>query len=377
MTVPEGLDLEVSLDFQDDERGTRPYDGHWRFQPRPDAPIDTPIRSLSDDDVEAYLAHRERWRLPTPAHLYVVLPTTAHARLLALGTARSPSDASAWRAAVVKGGEAVLPALQAYLHSDADLETRLMALVPIGDVGSIIPVVEAFIGKKNKALARAWLLRHRRHGIAGALALIVVDDVSAQLRDGAARVLRFLDGLGMRDAIVRQAGAHSADLVHRVQSLLDDDPLLQPGAKRPTLPGWLKPAALPTLIDVATGAARGTDATTALLERLAVSNVDELHPALRAASRTTTATSLTDFARALFTAWLEHGADPKQVWCMLAVGVFGDDALVRTLGGLVKVCPARAPPPEPNRASTSSSFTAATSPCCRSRSSLRSRSSRP
>lgn len=351
--VPAGLALPPTLDFTEDEiaeaAARQPSDGHWRWQA--DSVVDSApggagtddsardlVRNLRGPDADAYVAFRERWRLPTPSALYQLLPTRLHERLLALGIAAGDGQWHFWPGALLKGGDVVLPGLRAFVSGDADLEHRLQALMPVGDVACIGPVVEAFSGKKHKALARQWILRHRRHAIAGALTLLVVDDVAAAVKTGAARVLRFLDGLGARDAILALARGHDAALETRVTALLDEDPLLQPGAKVPSLPSYAQPAVLPKLI-TRDGRTLADDEAGALLVRLAVSNADEVHPALLQAKRTLTSSSLAALARALFEAWLREGADPKHGWCMLAVGVCGDDALVRELAALVKTWP--------------------------------------
>jgi len=360
LSVPPALEVAPAITLSDEEVAALaeqiPHDGHWRFQIDATTAVgdgdDDDDSDYSDDDAtardlvrnlrgaaaDAYVAFRERWRLPTPSALYLLLPARLHARLVALGAATGEGRWNHWRGALVRGGEVVLPGLRAFVHGDADLDDRLTVLLAVGDVVCIGPVVEAFAGKKHKALARQWILRHRRHAIAGALTLLVVDSVTAELKDGAARVLRFLDGVSARDAILGAARAHSAALASTVTTLLDEDPLLQPGAKAPSLPAWAQPAALPRPVTLA-GQPLVDDDVKALLVRLAASNADELHPALQAAKRTLTSSSLAALARALFEAWLREGADPKHACCMLAVGVFGDDALVRELAGLVKAWP--------------------------------------
>jgi len=81
------------------------------------------------------------------------------------------------------------------------------------------------------------------------------------------------------------------------------------------------------------------DEVEALLVRLAVSNVDEVHPAVSDAQSTLTPKSRTAFAWALFEAWLKDGADSKQGWAMQALGFWGDDDTARRLCALAKDWP--------------------------------------
>jgi len=73
--------------------------------------------------------------------------------------------------------------------------------------------------------------------------------------------------------------------------------------------------------------------------RLAVSNADEVHPAVTEARASLDRTSAAAFVWALFEAWLAAGADPKQTWCMQAVGFLGDDACARKLAAIAKDWP--------------------------------------
>ncbi|MCA9492691.1 MAG: DUF4132 domain-containing protein, partial [Myxococcales bacterium] len=147
--------------------------------------------------------------------------------------------------------------------------------------------------------------------------------------------LRYLAGIGHRDAILVDAAA--IGVADTVRGLLDDDWLLAPKAKRPKLPGFADPASLPT--PSRDGVALDADAVHALLERLAVSTPDAVHPAVVEARAILDPATRAAFAWALFEAWMAAGADPKQSWAMMAVGFLGGDAEIRQLAALARDWP--------------------------------------
>lgn len=338
LAVPEPLQLPTEFSWRDDEReaaeNNTPHAPHWTFQSdSADKAVELPGASTAD--VDAYVALREQWSLPTPSELYVLLPLRLHARLAALGTVVGAPKWNCWHAALHRSPEHALPAFRQYVVDDAsELDERLERALPIGDVWFVPAVVTAFAGKKNKPLARQWALRHPRHAAAGTLAMLRLDVDAAD----AARLLRFVDGLGHRDTILRFASGIDEAFVARVTTLLDEDPLSAPGVKLPTLPAYAKPATLPPLLDAAGTVLADADVE-ALLVRIASSNPDEVNPAIMRAKRTLSTTSLAAWSAALFDAWLAHGSDPKQTWCLYAVGFFGDDDVIRRLSTLVRAWP--------------------------------------
>ncbi len=345
LVVHGALMLDPELTWREDERAAaEPGDGKDRSWPwQPDDAVDVASdRKITEHQFSAssavqdhWLALRELHRVPTEMVMYVLLPTRLHPRLLALGAL--PGETGAWRhhrAALLKNID-VIDAVRAYIFDDSvDLHDRLTTVLPLGDVHAVPAVVTAFGGKKHKPLARAWILRHPRHAAAGALAMVATE-VDA---DNAARVLRFVDGLGHRTTIVQLARGVSSDLVARVQVLLDEDPMAQPGVKAPTLPAWAKAAALPNLVDV-DGTAWTAERTDALLLRMAASNPDEINPVITAARLSLTKAAAAALSRALFEAWLTNDANPKQSFAMHALGFFGDDDGIRRLATLARAWP--------------------------------------
>ena len=334
LPVPDDLALPPELSFREEEvasaESRTPYDGHWHWQPDDGPNPEALVRSASAAEADAYVSHRERYGLPSSSALYVLLPQRLHARLLALGAEPDEGQWNFWQPALLKGGLALLPPVRAFANNEgADVDDRLATLMPVGDVQCVPPVVRAFAGKKNKAQARSWILRHPAHAIAGALAMWAHDPAAAD----APRVLRFLDTLGRREDILRLAGAARAA---QVTALLDEDPLSGPKVKLPVLPPYAQAEALSSQMPAL---GLGAADLQALLQRMAASNPDELHPAIAAAKRRVPRAALAELARTLFEAWLAAGADPKQTFCLHAVGFFGDDEAVRRLAALARNWP--------------------------------------
>ncbi|GIJ58433.1 DUF4132 domain-containing protein [Virgisporangium aurantiacum] len=280
--------------------------------------------------LEAFVANRERWAVPTGVADLALTPARVHDRLLALGFAMDYYVRYALVPVLYRGGLSHLPLLHAALAEPDSLEYGLQAAQPFGDVSIVPAIVKAFAGKKNKAPARSWILRHPRHAAAGALTLWAADRADT----GAARVLRYLDARGHRATILGFAADLDVDAA--TLAMLDADPLTAPGAKRPPVPAFAAAQALPPLVPVPGTTAPDADL---LLVQLAWSNADEVHPGVLAAKAGYTPASRAAFAWALFEAWLAAGAPPKASWCMQAVGLLGDDDCARRLTALARKWP--------------------------------------
>jgi hypothetical protein len=280
--------------------------------------------------LEAFVANRERWAVPTGVADLALTPGRVHDRLLALGFTMDYYVRYALVPVLYRGGLSHLPLLHATLADPDTLEYGLRAAQPFGDVSIVPAIVKAFAGKKHKAPARTWLLRHPRHAAAGALTLWAADRADT----GAARVLRYLDARGHRATILGFAADLDVDAATR--AMLDADPLTAPGVKRPPVPAFAATNALPPLVPVPGTAAPDADL---LLVQLAWSNADEVHPGVLAAKAGYTPASRAAFAWALFEAWLAAGAPPKASWCMQAVGLLGDDDCARRLTALARKWP--------------------------------------
>jgi len=314
------LDLAPEATFREEETENASYEREVAWD-------GAPLQGAKAEVVDAFVAHCEKWALPAGLDVLAATPARVHSRLFALGFDQRQTYWANYclRPILVRCGTAALPALVATLQNAEMLEPALVAAQPIGDVSLAPAMIAAFAGKKHKAAARAWMLRHPPHAAAGALELFGNDG-----NVEAARALRYLDARGHRDAIVELAAKLGAKAA--VVAMLDQDPLALPKAKKPVLPKWLDASKLPKL-----GATR--DELDALLVQLAYSNADEIHPGVRAAKRKYPAAARAAFAWALFESWLATGADPKQGWCMQAIGFLGDDECARKLAALAKAWP--------------------------------------
>ena len=278
---------------------------------------------------EEWMEIRERYAIPSNSNILAAAPKRFLERLYALGYVTKAQGLSR---VMLRDGFAALPLLQLSLQEPDFFVEALKNAMPFGEASLAPPIIEAFSGKQLKALARSWLLRHPKHA---ALAAMVMLREKGQAT-AAARALRFLDGRGHRETILRLAegeGEHA-----RVLEVLSEDPLEMRGVKLPVLPKFATFASLPKLVRQ-----DGKEATPAETERrlleLAFSNVDEPHPGVLAARSTYTQASRAEFVWKLFETWLALGADPKQVFCMQAVGFWGDDTCARKLAALAKEWP--------------------------------------
>ncbi|GIH98417.1 DUF4132 domain-containing protein [Planobispora takensis] len=292
-----------------------------------------PLTRCDEEQLDAFVAHREKWAIPTTVPDLVLAPRRLHDRLMALGF----GDDDRWSLRALplvlhRHGVSHLPVLLAALEHPQSPETALEAAQPFGDVSIVPAVSRAFAGRKHKVLARSWILRHPRHAAAGALAL----RAGGQEGGEASRVLRYLDAQGHRPVILEFAGAMG--VAEEIVRLLEEDPLAAPKAKRPVLPAFAAARGLPPLV-AADGSAVPSGEVTELLVRLAFSNADEVHPGVLAARARYTPASRAALVWALLQAWLADGAPPKAAWCMQAVGFLGDDECARKLTALARRWP--------------------------------------
>ena len=196
------------------------------------------LRALSAEALEAWIAHRERWAIPSTIPDCALAKVTLHPRLVALGFSIASYDCRFTLGfALAAGGETLLPLLEVAL--DEAFEDAALWAMPFGATSLAPAMIAAFSGKKHKAIGRAWMLRHPRHTWASAFDL----RGDKTTRDDAERALRYLASQGHRAAMLEDAssiGEHDA-----VRAILDLDPLAGPKAKLPTLPKFSKD--LPTL----------------------------------------------------------------------------------------------------------------------------------
>jgi hypothetical protein len=177
-----------------------------------------------------------------------------------------------------------------------------------------------------RARAKAWLLEHAEPA---AIALIpAAFGRETRARRVAERALRFLAverPVVVRDVATRmgsEAGAATEELVF-------GDPLARL-VVRGKPPRWLRVEALPTLV-TKDGRTLPRAATHVVLDVLRSRGIDVAYAGIAELKRTLDATSLADFAWALFTEWNLHGRRRMHDWMALGVGAFGTDSSLARL----------------------------------------------
>ncbi|MEU8657294.1 DUF4132 domain-containing protein [Actinoplanes philippinensis] len=319
---PTWLDVAVPVEpvlrFRDEERETAERAGVYEDAIQWDG---VPIGRCDTAAVTAWLEHREHFAIPTPLPALALAPEWTHERLMALGFENFHYWVSRLTPMLLlrHGMGHVAPLLAAF-EDRRSAEPALEAAQPVGHPSLAGPIVRAFAVRKQRRLARSWLLRHPEHAAAGTVALWTADPAD----DATGRVLRYLDTQGHRALLLTQAGERAAELT----AYLERDPLEAPRAKKPKIPAYLTAQPLPPLI-TASGGRSTPDDQDHFLVRLATCNTDEVHPAVLASRDRWTAASRAAFADALFDRWVAAGAPAADGWCMQAVGLIGDDAGAR------------------------------------------------
>jgi predicted DNA-binding WGR domain protein len=265
------------------------------------------------------------WQLDRPAvlRLWNELP----AEWWNMGWETRPAYFRAWRDEV---GVAGLPGFLRQLERATS--KLLPILLPFSATPVALPMARALGKNSFRADAVRWLHRHPDAAIAGLLH-VAVGPHGAD-REAAEAALRLLAAAGHRDAI-RQAGA---DTLAAVDAVLDRDLLSAARTKPPALPAWAAPTLHPRPTDTA-GRGLDDDATTTLIQLLALSTPATPHPGVAAVRGAFTPTSLADLAWSLYEAWAFNGFDGKQSWALGAVGLLGDDRHVRLLDGPIRAWP--------------------------------------
>lgn len=233
-----------------------------------------------------------------------------------------------------------LTALAFFRHRvETSLVDVLPALLPLA-VPEFAPAVAAALAHKKtaRADARAWLLRNPEAAAAGLLPVAL--GKLGKARQDAEAALRLLAGSGHEKvvlAIAAKVGAKDA-----VAASLSADPLDLVPAKIPKLPSYANAGALPRPLLKSRKAALPQSAAEALLTMLSFSTLEEPYGGLAQVKEACDPASLSRFAWDLFQAWLVNGANSKEIWCMNALGSFGDDDCARRLARFVRDWPGEA-----------------------------------
>jgi hypothetical protein len=210
-------------------------------------------------------------------------------------------------------------------------------LAPFGAV-ELAPIMgEALRRSTTREDARIWLRRHPDHAAAGLIPLALGDD--AKRAKAAEEALASLVRAGLGEAVREVAARYGDEVGAALEPVLDSDPLEDFPSRRPKMPPWWDPEALPPPELRGGAGALPTDAVEHFGTMLAFSTPGAVYEGVRIAKRACTPESVARFSWALFEAWLEAGAPTKDKWPMWQLGWLGDDEVAHGLTRLMKDWP--------------------------------------
>ncbi|HYO64467.1 MAG TPA: DUF4132 domain-containing protein [Archangium sp.] len=236
-------------------------------------------------------------------------------------------------------GLAALPALLRNVAAKGGESFHL--LLPFG-VSRLAPqVAEAFASsKKARPHARAWLLRHPEHALAGLLPVAL--GKTGKAKDAACAALRLLATNGHEATVLDMAGRVSPQAREAAAQVLAFDPLQLFPQKLPKLPDFFTPGGLPRPLLTDRSAKLSVSAVETLGMCLAISSLEEPYAGLAQVKAACDPASLARFAWGLFEAWMVAGAPSKEAWAFQALGHLGDDDCARKLAPLIRAWPGEA-----------------------------------
>ncbi|GAA2686584.1 MULTISPECIES: DUF4132 domain-containing protein [Actinosynnema] len=206
------------------------------------------------------------------------------------------------------------------------------ALLPLESV-EVARLVAARLHRPRSTAARyaAWLRRHPEQ----AARLLLPDALGApgSRRDAAEEVLR-----RHPDHARAAAAEHTPEAVAAVEALLAVDPLDLVPAKPPAPGAWCEVTALPRLL-LRDGRALPDESVRHVTTMLAMTGPDTHYAGLDALRELCDETSLVEFAWAVFELWVLNAMPAKDSWALTALGVLGDDRVVRRLEPLIRAWP--------------------------------------
>ncbi|WP_086838786.1 DUF4132 domain-containing protein [Amycolatopsis kentuckyensis] len=191
--------------------------------------------------------------------------------------------------------------------------------------------------KKAREVALAWLGRH----LADATRFLVpvaLGPVGTNRRTAEA-ALRVLAKSGHEAAVSAAAAHHGAEAAGAIAELLVTDPLEVLPVRLPVPGAWADPAVLPQIRVRGGEQALPDRVIPHVLMLLALSKPDEVYPGLAQLREVGDEASLAEFAWALFGRWRAADYPAKDSWVLTALGLLGDDTVVRELSPLIRAWP--------------------------------------
>jgi predicted DNA-binding WGR domain protein len=206
------------------------------------------------------------------------------------------------------------------------------------ELAQLMARIVAGKNKAMRAIARSWLLANPDYAACALIATALGQPGAA--RNAAAGILQLLAEGGQRAVLLAMASRYQRDDVDAaMRALLDQDPLERYPARRGPLPAFWLPHNWPRPRLAAGAKVLPDSALDALGTMLRFPQDDAVYAGLHQVRAACRPDSLAAFAWALFSAWLDAGADPKENWAYGALRVFGDDEVARKLTPLIRAWP--------------------------------------
>lgn len=266
----------------------------------------------------------------------MLLPPPLAASVLTL---RDPREWYSWdggmqlEAVIAWLDELAVPGLEAMAERNAELGLRLAQPLASARV-ALVAVANLAQGKKARASAQRWLLRHAQVAATALLPLLG----KGKQADEAAQALHWLLA-NERSAEVAAAAAQFGSAGQATLAILQGfDPMERFPSKLPKLPDFWMPAAYarPQLRD---GRGLPLAVLDAVGEMLLFSTLESRYAGLDRLRALCAPASLGAFAWDLFESWLGAGAPPKELIALNALAHLGDDECARKLAAAIRTWP--------------------------------------
>ncbi len=271
-----------------------------------------------------------------PPEFLMLLPPPLAASVLAL---RDPREWHSWdggmqlEAVIAWLDELAVPALEAITERNAELGLRLARPLASARV-AVVAAANLAPGKKARASAHRWLLRHAQVAATALLPLLG----KGKQADEAAQALHWLlaneRGAEVAAAAAQYGSAGQATLA----TLQAFDPMERFPSKLPKLPDFWMPAAYsrPQLRD---GRRLPLAVLHAVAEMVMFSTPESRYEGLDRLRALCDRASLGAFAWDLFESWMSAGAVPKEDLALPGLAHLGDDECARKLAAAIRTWP--------------------------------------
>ncbi|MBE8525844.1 DUF4132 domain-containing protein [Amycolatopsis sp. H6(2020)] len=191
--------------------------------------------------------------------------------------------------------------------------------------------------KSARSIASAWLARHP--AAAGRYLVPPALGPAGARRRAAEAALRHLAAGGRGEVVTRAAAGYGPEAAEAISRLLATDPLDVLPARIPVPGTWADPAVLPQIRLREGGQALPQSAAAHVVTMLALCRPDDVYAGVPLVREICDPGSLAEFAWALFRGWENAGFPAKDGWVLTALGLLGDDAVVRELSPLIRAWP--------------------------------------